>query len=226
VPRRSRRSCPSRVTRQRAAVRHAESPLGVRTVAEILSEAGFQTGATVSHILLGRQLASGLARGFERYDESATSEVVSTRAVTAQAVAQLRQLAASGERFFLFLPFFDPHFDYRDHEDIDFAPARAGRLDGSRGILQLRAMRSTLTRKEIGFLVDRYDEEILLSTCSGRWRRRRSAPSPPRRRTLAALVTRRQVIARANTRRHLRSSAGELGSGGCERIGRTSPVLA
>lgn len=137
---------------------------GLRTIAEILSANGFRTGAVVSHILLAEQYENGFAQGFDAFLEAASKEIVSTPRVTDDAVALLRGFAAESDtsngRFFLFVHYFDPHFEYLPHPEYAFASSRAGRLDGSRGILELREMRDSFTPDEITFLVDRYDEEI------------------------------------------------------------------
>jgi len=142
---------------------HSLAP-GQRTIAEILSENGFRTAAVVSHILLAEKYENGFAQGFDAFLEAASKEVVSTPRVTDDAVALLRGFAAESDtsdgRFFLFVHYFDPHFEYLPHPEYAFAPSRAGRLDGSRGILELREMRDSFTPDEINFLVDRYDEEI------------------------------------------------------------------
>jgi arylsulfatase A-like enzyme len=130
------------------------------TLAEILSGRGFQTGAVISHILLAETAGSGLGQGFETFSETPVPNVITTPGVTAEAIELLRRFHADGRRFLLFLHYFDPHFEYLAHPEYGFAPPRAGRLDGRRGILELRAMRDTFSEEEVAFLRARYDEEI------------------------------------------------------------------
>ncbi|MBM4016460.1 MAG: hypothetical protein FJ293_16045 [Planctomycetes bacterium] len=88
-----------------------------RTVAEVLRDAGWRTGAFVGTIILDRRY--GLAQGFEVYDGPTTEKagaaftVIERRAnlVVDAALAWTRTLAA-GERAFLFVHFYDPHSPY------------------------------------------------------------------------------------------------------------------
>ena len=141
------------------AMNHRLAP-DLRTLAEILSDAGFRTGAVVSHVVLAEQYENGFAQGFDDFLEGASGDVESTPRVTDEAVGLLREMAATGERFFLFVHYFDPHFEYLAHPEFGFASPRAGRLDGSQGIRALREIRETLSDDEVRFLMDRYDEEI------------------------------------------------------------------
>ena len=90
------------------------SPLGsdIPTLAEILSDAGYRTGAIVGGPWLARIF--GLGRGFEHYDDGGTRALEGERGdrVTARA---LDWLAQDDDRpFFLFLNYFDPHEPYSD----------------------------------------------------------------------------------------------------------------
>ena len=49
----------------------------------------------------------------------------------------------------MFVHYFDPHNDYLRHPRFGLAPERAGRLDGTQGIEQVRSMHD-LTPEEIG----------------------------------------------------------------------------
>lgn len=88
-----------------------------RTVAEVLRDAGWRTGAFVGTIILDRRY--GLAQGFEVYDGPTTEKagaaftVIERRAdlVVDAALAWTRTLAA-GEPAFLFVHFYDPHSPY------------------------------------------------------------------------------------------------------------------
>ena len=72
------------------------------TLAEILRDAGFDTGAIVSHVFLGERF--GLHQGFEDYDQSlvfrlgASHRAISSPAITEKAEAWLRDKASGGER--------------------------------------------------------------------------------------------------------------------------------
>ena len=131
------------------------------TVAEIFREAGYGTAAVVSHSFVAAE--HGMDQGFARFDsENAKGhDDISTNEVTDLAIAELERFAEDPETpFFLFVHYFDPHFNYRDHGDIDFAPPRAGRLDGKQTYGDIRAIRHDMTPEERAFIMDLYDEEI------------------------------------------------------------------
>ena len=147
----------------------------LETLAERLSSEGYATSAVVSHHMIGKRFQ--FDQGFETFDEELARghKLISSALLTEKASAELTRLAQDerGRPFFLLVHYFDPHYDYRDHAEIDYAAPTAGRLDGSHGIGQLRRMLATMTAEELDFLKDRYDEEILFTTRSiGRLMRR------------------------------------------------------
>jgi len=128
------------------------------TVAERLSEAGYATAGVVSHIFLAGK--NGIDQGFDHYDsaEAGGHSHVSTTGVTRRAIDLLAGFGS--EPFFLFVHYFDPHYEYMRHPEFGFAPESVGRLRGGEDIHDLRAMGADLSREEVGFLRDVYDEEI------------------------------------------------------------------
>jgi arylsulfatase A-like enzyme len=90
----------------------------VRMLAQVFEEEGAATAGFVSHIYLDRKY--GFARGFNEYDNVPDQNATQ---VTAKAADWLAEHA--GERFFLFLHYFDPHWKLRPpREFLDrFAPA-------------------------------------------------------------------------------------------------------
>jgi arylsulfatase A-like enzyme len=128
------------------------------TVAERLSEAGYITAGAVSHIFVAGK--NGLDQGFDHYDsaEAGGHSHVSTTGVTRRAVKLLQGFGS--EPFFLFVHYFDPHYEYKRHPEFGFAPESSGRLRGGEDIHELRAMGSDITPEEVRFLLDVYDEEI------------------------------------------------------------------
>ncbi len=86
-----------------------------RTIAQILAEHGYRTGAIVSATVLDS--AYGLARGFDSYQDNMGHGPAGTRPVSRPAGATTR-LAVNwldkhrDEKFFMFLHYFDPHFPY------------------------------------------------------------------------------------------------------------------
>jgi arylsulfatase A-like enzyme/Flp pilus assembly protein TadD len=97
------------------------------TLAEILRDAGYQTGAVVSAVVLDS--ISGLAQGFERYDDDlempykgyqayarTVEEQLSHTQIRAETVTDKALSVADsfeqGRPFFLFVHYFDPHAPY------------------------------------------------------------------------------------------------------------------
>lgn len=80
------------------------------TLAAILREAGFRTGAFVSATPL-KASASGLDRGFETYDDDFPEAVRDGRRTATAAIRWLRE-RGRGERWFCFLHLYEPHGPY------------------------------------------------------------------------------------------------------------------
>jgi len=133
------------------------------TLAERLRAEGYATYGVVSHVILRSQ--DGFGQGFDVYlqDQARGHAHVSTPGVTRQAVGLLRRAAREKRPFLLFVHYFDPHYEFRDHPHIDFAPEAAGRLDGSESIEELRALGRDVAGAEVDFVRRRYDEEIRLT---------------------------------------------------------------
>ena len=88
------------------------------TLAEALGEAGYRTGAVVSHVFLDPRY--GLDQGFEDYDDElvhATKEdshtAISSPAITDKALGWLAE--RGDEPWFLWVHYFDPHEVYQAH---------------------------------------------------------------------------------------------------------------
>lgn len=86
------------------------------TIATLLADHGYVTAGFVSHMLL--QPAYGVAKGFDHYDDSVLRvgdphEVATAEPLTDLALAHLATLRPP---FFLWVHYFDPHFDYLTYE--------------------------------------------------------------------------------------------------------------
>jgi arylsulfatase A-like enzyme len=138
----------------------ATLPASAQTLAERLSQAGFATAGVVSHGFIGPK--NGFDQGFEVYDahEAQGHSHVSTVGVTDRALKLLRKFAEHERPFFLFVHYFDPHYEYRRHPQYGYAPESVGRLRGGEKILKLREMGPSLSAAEVKFLESVYDEEI------------------------------------------------------------------
>jgi choline-sulfatase len=102
------------------------------TLAEILKAGGFRTfGCIASFTLLSK---FGMAQGFEAYDETFQQRQTALNfhdEVPADEIS--RKFSAwleknHGERFFTWLHFFDPHYPYLVHPELDARFARSERL--------------------------------------------------------------------------------------------------
>lgn len=100
-------------------------PAGVLTLAEHLRDQGYATAGFASHVFLGREF--GFARGFEVYDVDVDQRA---DAVTRRATDWLARRPS--RPFFLFLHYFDPHWNYDPPAELArrFDPGYAGSAFG------------------------------------------------------------------------------------------------
>ena len=134
------------------------------SLAEVLTEAGYDTGAVISNSYLRRTY--GLDQGFQDYDETlALGEWVfwdvTSNEVTDRSIEQLR--ASTGRPFLLMAHYFDPHASYRDHDDRHQADGYEGWLEKpvhTRAELDLRINAYRLSGRDVQFLYDLYAEEV------------------------------------------------------------------
>ena len=97
------------------------------TIAEAFQAAGWNTVAVVANKGFMSPIF-GLDQGFDHYlhSEARGHEHVSTDGVTEQAISLLDEFEKSDRPFFLFVLYFDPHYEYRRHPEFGFAPDRVG----------------------------------------------------------------------------------------------------
>jgi arylsulfatase len=142
------------------------------TIAEILREAGYSTLGVVSCEYLNA--ASGMGQGFDVLDESQVlgHQAITSEEVTTRALSLLED--RRGEPFFLFVHYFDPHFNYRDHAGYHFADEYVGRLRGPVQTVDQNMFRwmiralgpdyrggsPRMAEADRGYLSDAYDEEV------------------------------------------------------------------
>jgi arylsulfatase A-like enzyme len=86
------------------------------TMAEVLHDRGYDTGAFVSHLVFRKE--RGLAAGFDTYDATVLDvghphKVSTAYELTKRAIAFIEQ---AHEPYFVWIHYFDPHFDYLVHE--------------------------------------------------------------------------------------------------------------
>ncbi|MEM7482176.1 MAG: sulfatase-like hydrolase/transferase [Acidobacteriota bacterium] len=91
-----------------------------QTLAETLSEAGYDTGAAIAAVVLAKRY--GMAQGFRRWNEELTpkSPGLAAEERDAEAVtdAALKILGDLTKPYFLWVHYYDPHEDYRPPERL------------------------------------------------------------------------------------------------------------
>ncbi len=129
------------------------------TLQEVLRESGYSTGAVVSHYYIAGRV--GFDQGFDVMDET---NLVGQKGSTSSGVTD-RALefidAQGGKPFFLMAHYFDPHYEFEDHDAIRFADGYDGWLRDLGDIGALRNMRHMFSVKDLAYLLDLYDEEIV-----------------------------------------------------------------
>jgi arylsulfatase A-like enzyme len=129
-------------------------------LSEVLSDHGYFTAAVISHYFLKSKW--NLDQGFDVYDESSIMGHggVSSAKVTDTAIELIR--ANKSRPIFLLVHYFDPHYDYLEHEgfvfsgDLDYS----GRLSSVTSYDQLRPLIRTLDERDLEYLRALYDSEI------------------------------------------------------------------
>ncbi len=141
---------------------------GVPTLAGMLAEKGFVTGAFVSGWTLQRH--TGLDRGFEIYDDDLGPPRNGARRegseTTAAALKWLRAKVAAEKDFFLFVHLFEPHWPYDPpaSDALKFLPGRYELTTVSKPVHIDRLLSvNRLNSEEQQEYVARYDGEIVVA---------------------------------------------------------------
>jgi arylsulfatase A-like enzyme len=127
-------------------------------LSEELKIHNYITCGIVSHVLVSMRL--GFGKGFDHYieKEEADHKGTSSREVTNMALSFLKE--NHRKPFFLFLHYFDPHYNYLLHERYNYYPSYKGSIRSGHPIGNLWHRRSTLTEDDIKYLISLYDSEI------------------------------------------------------------------
>ena len=130
----------------------------VTTLAEILSAKGYVTSGVVSHIFLAPKY--GLNKGFRDYSvvSSNGKETSTSDKVTEKALKWLSKNYKN--KFFLFVHYFDPHYDYIEHKEFRFVSNYKGMIESGMDIWEIRKMINKLSEDDIEYLKALYDSEI------------------------------------------------------------------
>jgi arylsulfatase A-like enzyme len=144
---------------------HDTIPPGVPLLAELLRAAGYATGAVVSAPYLSSRY--GFARGFDAYDDhtvSYNSHADSNSGVTSPQIdgaasAWLR--AQKRSPFFLFVHYWDPHYDYDPPPPYDtmFDPDYRGSIR-PKGFYENPAIHRGMIPRDLDHVRALYDGEI------------------------------------------------------------------
>jgi choline-sulfatase len=135
-------------------------PDDVTLLPEILNDAGYRTGAVISHSFCSSKW--NFDQGFDDFNES---NVLGHDAITSPGVTEggLDFLEKqTDEPFFLWLHYFDPHFAYALHETTDFTPDSPydGRVKSSLKFSKLARIQDSLDDDDLAQLDRLYDSEI------------------------------------------------------------------
>jgi arylsulfatase A-like enzyme len=131
------------------------------TLAEVLREAGYETHGIVSHLFLQRY--RGFAQGYDGYDERPTQVPDVHRAATSEQVSDgaIEFLAREhGRPFFLFAHYFDPHYEYQDHPESDYADGYRGWFRDQLDFENLQKNARLLGEADRRWLFELYQEEL------------------------------------------------------------------
>jgi len=134
---------------------------GLPTLAEVLRDHGYATGAVINNAFLGR--AFGMARGFQSYDFSPLNYKWLRRANVVVGRALSYVDAHATEPFFLVVHFMDPHMSYDPPASVQgrFTRAFKSRFSLPVGKLaQIRALAPRLPQVDRDFITAAYDEEL------------------------------------------------------------------
>lgn len=148
-------------------VRNLLIPLepGNRTLAEVLRDAGYRTGAIQTHPRL--VAASGFAQGFDRYDDDIAAHPLADQACEA-AFSWIERAAVGSRPWFMWLHLMDPHWTYdppspwRTRFGAD-DPRPAGwyrAIEEGRERMGDVIFRNRMPEDEVAAFVDFYDAEI------------------------------------------------------------------
>ena len=130
------------------------------TISEVLREAGYRTGGFVSHKYVDDR--RGFAQGMDIFEVVSEGHLaISSHRVSNSGLEFLERHRGDGG-FFLFLHYFDPHSEYRDHEGWTFAnDGYSGWVaDEELEMSDLMVRRHDLDSLDVKHLLDLYDEEI------------------------------------------------------------------
>ena len=141
------------------------------TLAEVFASQGWRTVAAVDNANLSE--VSGYAQGFETYRETweeSDSEITRTQMITSTALEQLEDLAQTGESFFMWLHYVNPHLPYTPPSGFDRRYVNDPHFDGSVTLPRTSGYFGGISpdayvegEHRLAYYVAQYDGEILFA---------------------------------------------------------------
>lgn len=143
---------------------NSKFPDSIPMVAEIMKASGRQTAAVISHTILTPK--HGFSRGFDAFKNVNTSPdphqaIVGTE-VTDTAIGWLKKRNSS-QNFFLFLHYFDPHYNYIHHAQFDQTSWYREKLTSGMDVRELRSYANELNPNDIKYVRGLFTEEVLFT---------------------------------------------------------------
>ena len=128
------------------------------TLAEVFKENNYITKGIVSHTFISSKL--GFGQGFDSYDETNAKGHghISSPSITEKAISFIQE--HRDDKFFLFLHYFDPHYDYILHKSYDYYSGYEGPIYSGQSIRSLRKQAPNMTANDIEYVKALYDSEI------------------------------------------------------------------
>lgn len=133
-------------------------------LAQEMKSLGYKTAAFTDHSGLGRSTESTkLLQGFDTFKNFGTDRrEITSEKVTGAGIDWLKQFGKT--RFFLWLHYFDPHFNYNpipDHaSQFGFDPSSCGRITNGMDIEEIRKIEKNLTDREVECISALYEAEL------------------------------------------------------------------
>ena len=132
-----------------------------RLLAERVAERGYQSAAFVGNYFV--QPLFGFARGFASYDEGCMVDRggINSDRISDAAIAWLdRHAAAPTAPFLLYLHYFDPHYNYWEHDGFAFGGEDTERVFSGADIYALREQQKRFDEADRARLSALYDSEV------------------------------------------------------------------
>ncbi len=149
-------------------VRHPKSRLATEsvTMAEYFSQAGFATAGFVSHTFIGPK--TDYRRGFGTYKQARfkghVHDAITSAEITTQGLEWLKKhrLSEEGSKqdAFLFLHYFDPHYNYKHHPAFSQTDWYNGSLSDDMEYRVFKERAEGLSADDLRYIKGLYGEEI------------------------------------------------------------------